>query len=117
MNVLIPMAGAGTRFAQAGYTFPKPLIDVKGKPMIQAVVDNLNIDARHIFIVQQEHYDRYHLDHLLRLIARGNCDIVKVEGITEGAACTTLLAKQYIDNDDPQSKHSCRLFCLFYQGL
>ena len=40
MNVLIPMAGAGSRFANAGYTFPKPLIDDNNKPMIQVVVDN-----------------------------------------------------------------------------
>jgi HAD superfamily hydrolase (TIGR01509 family) len=43
LNVLIPMAGAGSRFQQAGYTFPKPLIEVHGKPMIQVVVENLNI--------------------------------------------------------------------------
>lgn len=101
MTVLIPMAGAGARFAQAGYTFPKPLVNVHGKPMIQAVVDNLNIEARHIFIVQQEHYDRYNFRHLLPLIAGGDYDIITVTGVTEGAACTTLLAKEYIDNDNP----------------
>ena len=100
MNVLIPMAGAGSRFEQAGYTFPKPLIDVNGKPMIQRVVDNLNIDARHIFIVQKSHYEKYALKHMLNLIAP-NCEIVQVEGMTEGAACTTLLAKEFIDNDEP----------------
>jgi HAD superfamily hydrolase (TIGR01509 family) len=101
MNVLIPMAGAGSRFEQAGYTFPKPLIEVDGKPMIQTVVENLNIDARHIFIVQKSHYDKYNLKYLLNLITDNNCEIVQVEGITEGAACTTLLAKQFIDNDEP----------------
>ena len=100
MNVLIPMAGAGSRFEQAGYTFPKPLIDVNGKPMIQRVVDNLNIDARHIFIVQKSHYEKYALKHMLNLITP-NCEIVQVEGMTEGAACTTLLAKEFIDNDEP----------------
>ena len=100
MNVLIPMAGAGSRFEQAGYTFPKPLIDVNGKPMIQRVVENLNIDARHIFIVQKDHYEKYSLKHTLNLISP-NCEIVQVEGMTEGAACTTLLAKQFIDNDEP----------------
>jgi len=100
MNVLIPMAGAGSRFEQAGYTFPKPLIDVNGKPMIQRVVENLNMDARHIFIVQKEHYEKYALQHTLNLIAP-NCEIVQVEGITQGAACTTLLAKQFINNDEP----------------
>ncbi len=100
MNVLIPMAGAGSRFAKAGYTFPKPLIEVKGKPMIQLVVENLNIDARHIFVVQKEHYENYNLKHLLNLISPG-CKIVQVDGMTEGAACTTLLAKEFIDNDEP----------------
>jgi HAD superfamily hydrolase (TIGR01509 family) len=99
LNVLIPMAGAGSRFAQAGYTFPKPLIEVHGKPMIQVVVDNLNMEANYIFIVQQEHYDRYNLKYVLNLIAP-NCKIVCVSGLTEGAACTTLLAKEYIDNDN-----------------
>ena len=100
LNVLVPMAGAGSRFAQQGYTFPKPLIEVNGKPMIQVVVENLNIDAHYIFIVQKEHYEKYNLKYLLNLIAPG-CDIVQVNGITEGAACSTLLAKDYINNDSP----------------
>lgn len=100
LNVLIPMAGAGSRFEQAGYTFPKPLIDVEGKPMIQVVVDNLNIDANFIFIVQKSHREKYNLDTLLNLITPG-CKIVEVDGITEGAAVTTLLAKEYINNDAP----------------
>lgn len=100
LNVLIPMAGAGSRFEKAGYTFPKPLIDVVGKPMIQVVVDNLNMDANFIFIVQKSHRAQYNLDTLLNLISP-NCKIVEVDGITEGAACTTLLAENFIDNDNP----------------
>ena len=100
MNVLIPMAGAGSRFAAAGYTFPKPLIDVEGKPMIQVVVDNLNIDATFIYVVQKEHRAKFNLDTLLNLITP-NCKIVEVDGMTEGAACTTLLAKEFINNDEP----------------
>jgi len=100
LNVLIPMAGAGSRFAQAGYTFPKPLIDVNGKPMIQVVVENIGLDANFIFVVQKEHRERFKLDNMLPLIAP-NCRIVEVDGITEGAACTALLAKEYIDNDAP----------------
>ena len=100
LNVLVPMAGAGSRFAQQGYTFPKPLIEVNGKPMIQVVVENLNIEAHYIFIVQQEHYEKYNLKYMLNLIAPG-CDIVQVNGITEGAASSTLLAKNYINNDSP----------------
>jgi len=100
LNILIPMAGAGSRFQQAGYTFPKPLIDVNGKPMIQVVVDNLNIKANFIYVVQKEHRKKYNLDTLLNLITP-KCKIVEVDGITEGAACTALLAKKYIDNDKP----------------
>lgn len=100
LNILIPMAGAGSRFQQVGYTFPKPLIDINGKPMIQVVVDNLNIDANYIFIVQKEHRLKYNLDTLLNLITT-KCKIVEVDGITEGAACTTLLAKNYINNNQP----------------
>lgn len=100
MNVLIPMAGAGSRFAQAGYTFPKPLIEVNGKPMIQVVVENLNVEAHFIFLVQKDHYEKYNLKQLLNLIAPG-CDIIQVDGVTEGAACTTLLAKEIINNDEP----------------
>jgi beta-phosphoglucomutase-like phosphatase (HAD superfamily)/dTDP-glucose pyrophosphorylase len=100
MNVLIPMAGAGSRFATAGYTFPKPLIEVNGKPMIQVVIENLNIEANYTFVVRKEHYEKYSLQYLLTLIAPG-CNIVQVDELTEGSACTTLLAKQYIDNDSP----------------
>jgi dTDP-glucose pyrophosphorylase len=100
LNVLIPMAGAGSRFEKAGYTFPKPLIDVNGKPMIQTVVENLNIDANYIYVVQKQHRKKYNLDTLLNLITP-NCKIVEVDSITEGAACTALLAKEFINNNNP----------------
>jgi HAD superfamily hydrolase (TIGR01509 family) len=100
LNVLIPMAGAGSRFQSAGYTFPKPLIEVKGKPMIQVVVENLNIDANFIYVVQKEHREKYNLDTLLNLITP-DCKIVETDGMTEGAACTALLAKEHIDVEAP----------------
>jgi HAD superfamily hydrolase (TIGR01509 family) len=100
LNVLVPMAGAGSRFEKAGYTFPKPLIDVNGKPMIQVVVENLNIEAHYIFIVQKSHLEKYCLNQTLNLIAP-RCSVVVVDGLTEGAACTTLLAKHLIDSDTP----------------
>jgi len=100
MNILIPMAGAGSRFQEAGYTFPKPLIEVEGKPMIQVVVENLNMEGNHIFVVQKEHFEKFNLKYLLNLISP-NCKIIQVDGITEGAACTTLLAKEFINNDEP----------------
>jgi HAD superfamily hydrolase (TIGR01509 family) len=100
LNVLIPMAGAGSRFEQAGYIFPKPLIEVNGKPMIQVVIENLNLDANYIYVVQKAHREKYNLDTLLNLLTPG-CKIVETDGLTEGAACTALLAKEYIDNDNP----------------
>ena len=100
MNILIPMAGAGSRFEKAGYTFPKPLIDVAGQPMIQTVIENLNLQGKYIFLVRKEHYEKYDLKSLLNLIAP-NCEIVQIEGLTEGAACTVLKAQELIDNDEP----------------
>jgi HAD superfamily hydrolase (TIGR01509 family) len=99
MNILIPMAGEGSRFSKAGFTFPKPLIEVNGKPMIQAVVENINIDAQYIYIVRTDQYEKYNLKYMLEMISP-NCKIVKVDSLTEGAACTTLLAKEYIDNEE-----------------
>ena len=100
INILIPMAGNGSRFANAGYSFPKPLIEVNDKPMIQVVVENLNINANFIYIVKKEQYDRFNLKYLLNLITP-NCKILQVDELTKGAACTTLLAKEYINNDNP----------------
>ena len=100
LNVLIPMAGAGSRFEKAGYTFPKPLIDVNNKPMIQVVIENLNLDANFIYVVQKSHREKYNLDTLLNLITP-NCRIVEVDGLTEGAACTALIAKEFINNNNP----------------
>lgn len=100
LNILVPMAGRGSRFEKAGYTFPKPLIDVGGKPMIQLVVENINIEANYIFLVLKEHYSRYSLETVLNNIAP-NCKIIQIDSVTEGAACTTLLAKEYINNEQP----------------
>lgn len=95
------MAGEGSRFAKEGYTFPKPLIDVNGKPMIQVVVENLDFDATYIFLVRKEHLQRYSgLKTTLDRITNGKFQIVEVDGLTEGAACTTLLAKHLINDDD-----------------
>jgi HAD superfamily hydrolase (TIGR01509 family) len=100
INIVIPMSGLGSRFSTVGYTFPKPLIEVRNKPMIQVVTDNLNINANFIYIVQKSHYDKYNLKYLLNLISP-NCTIIQVDGLTEGAASSTLLAKDYINNDSP----------------
>ena len=100
MNILIPMAGEGSRFKKEGYTFPKPLIEVNGKPMIQCVVENLDFDANYIFLVRSDHLSKYNIESVLKFVTNGRYDIVTVESLTEGAACTALLAKNLIDNDD-----------------
>ena len=100
MNVLIPMAGAGKRFFDAGYIFPKPLIEVDNKPMIQWVMESLNLKANYIFIIQKEHQKKYNIQSVLKIL-QPNCKIIELDQITEGAACTTLLAKKYINNTNP----------------
>ncbi len=102
MKVLIPMAGAGSRFAKAGYKNPKPLIDVAGKAMIERVIDNIGLpDANYIFIAQKQHLqDHPQIKEKLKS-SSANVDIVEIDGLTEGAACTTLLAKSLINNESP----------------
>ena len=100
MNVLIPMAGAGKRFFDAGYVFPKPLIEVDNKPMIQWVIESLNLNANYIFIIQKEHQEKFNIKSVLKIL-QPNCKIIELDHLTEGAACTTLLAKEFINNSDP----------------
>jgi len=100
LNIVIPMAGAGSRFSKEGYAVPKPLIMFNGKTMIEHVVDNLNIDAHYTFIVQQEHIDNYKVDKVLKKIVP-NCNIIPLNGITDGAARSLLHAKHLINNTNP----------------
>ena len=101
LNIVIPMAGRGSRFQSAGYELPKPLIPVVGRPMIERVIQNLRPLQKHrfIFICLDEHIVHYGVDRQLAAWAPG-CAVVTVRQVTEGAACTVLLAKEYIDNDD-----------------
>ena len=99
MNVIIPMAGRGKRFEDAGYSFPKPLIDVNGKPMIQMIIENLNLTAKHIFICQGEHVQKFAIHDLMNLL-KPDSEIISINEITQGAAETVLKAKDLINNDD-----------------
>jgi len=101
-NIVIPMAGAGSRFSQVGYTVPKPLIPIHGIPMIQLVINNLRPSCPHqfIFICQHSHVAQYHLQEKLNQWAPGS-RLVEVDGLTEGAACTVLAAKEWINTDEP----------------
>lgn len=92
------MAGAGKRFQEAGYDKPKPLIDVCGEPMIKRVIDSLSssdTSTNFIFITQKEH-----LEMGLESYLKDKGTIVTVDKMTEGAACTVLLAEEYIDNNE-----------------
>ena len=95
------MAGHGSRFVAAGFKDPKPMILVNGKPMIQVVIDNLRPSCPHrfIFICQAEHLENYALRQLLESLAPG-CELIALDEVTQGAACTVLLASHIIDNDD-----------------
>lgn len=108
LNIVIPMAGHGSRFAKAGYTDPKPLIPVHGKPMIEVVIDNLRPARDHCFtfICQQQHLDQYGLGERLQLLAPG-CHVIPVSQVTEGAACTVLLAKDIINTPAPLMIANC----------
>ena len=100
LNILIPMAGEGSRFKDAGFFFPKPIIEVLNKPMIQWVIESLNIEANYIFLIQKKHQEKFNIKSMLKIL-QPNCKIVEINELTEGAACTTLLAKKYINNNDP----------------
>lgn len=101
LNIVIPMAGRGSRFAKEGYIMPKPLIDVHGKPMIERVTENILpvCEHRFIYLCLREHLEKYELERRLQEISPG-CIVVSVDQVTEGAACTVLLAERYIDNTD-----------------
>ncbi len=107
INILVPMGGLGKRFLQSGqYSWPKPLIEVplkngKTGPMIELVVQNLNLNGRYIFLVSREHYNKYAFNYLLPLITRPyDCEIVIEDPPISGCASACLLAKHLINNDD-----------------
>ena len=111
INIVIPMAGAGSRFVDAGYTLPKPLINVCGKTMIEVVCHNLRPSIAHkfIFICRDDHLKAHQLDRILQRVAPG-CDIICIGKVTEGAACTVLLARSVIDNQHPLMIANCDQF-------
>ncbi|HRQ82229.1 MAG TPA: glycosyltransferase family 2 protein, partial [Azospirillaceae bacterium] len=108
LNIVVPMAGRGRRFAEQGYASPKPLIPVCGRPMIELVVDNLRPSRPHrfIFLCLREHLEHYGLAAELARWAPG-CVVRPVDQVTEGAACTVLLARDLIDGPAPLMIANC----------
>lgn len=99
IKVLIPMAGEGSRFRDAGYQDIKPLIRVNNKTMIQIVIENINIEAEYIFIVREEDEKLYNISNYISSYTK-NYKIVLQKGKLPGAVSSSLLASQLIDNDD-----------------
>lgn len=107
LQIVIPMAGLGSRFANAGYDKPKPFIDVNGATMIERVLENLQTpDAKFILLARQEHVDA-EPEIVRKLLARGDVEIVPVSKVTEGAACTIALARPVLDPDAPMLIANC----------
>jgi NDP-sugar pyrophosphorylase family protein len=98
LNIVIPAAGRGRRFLEAGYVTPKPFIRLREKPMIEHVIDSvrptLGWNYRFTLLVQAD---------ALRFLtpAFAGMTIIAVDGVTDGAARTVLLAKHIIDTPDP----------------
>lgn len=103
MNILIPMAGRGSRFLEEGYETPKPFINVNGRPMIEAVLENIDPTYQNVIILALEEHLKVFKKDLVDLldIYCKSWKIISVNQITEGAACTALLAKDFINTNDP----------------
>ena len=100
INVLIPMAGEGSRFSIKGFKNPKPLIDIDGKSMINVVHDNIGLDAHYIFVAKEEHINKYNLKEHIQNFCK-DFTLISQDGRLDGAAISCLLAKDLIDNDSP----------------
>jgi 3,4-dihydroxy 2-butanone 4-phosphate synthase len=107
LNIVVPMVGQGSRFVEAGHSVPKPLVEVKGKPMIAHAIESLQIEGNYIFIVK-DNKDQYtkKLTECLKEISP-ECTIVKTSEETDGQACSVLLAKDIINSDTPLLVVNC----------
>lgn len=101
LNIVIPMAGVGSRFVNAGYQKPKPFIDVAGKPMIVRVLENLSsVDANFILIARAEHLAA-EKDLVRQIEGDYRVKFISIDSLTEGTACTLLFARKLISNQHP----------------
>ena len=102
LNIIIPLAGSSELFNNVGYYYPKPLIEIKGKIMIEHAIlqaSELNDLHRFIFIIKEEDAIKFHLDNTLKLLAEG-CIIIKLNNQTKGALCSTLMSIDLMDSND-----------------
>ena len=101
MKIVMPLAGRGSRFKEVGFKDPKPLIKILDKPMIQWALDSIDYAPKDlIFICLKDHVVNHQLDIKLKTLLSNEITIVTTDGVTQGAACTVLLAKNYINNDE-----------------
>jgi dTDP-glucose pyrophosphorylase len=115
MNIVIPMAGRGSRFAELGYAVPKPLIDVRGQPMYAWAMESLplGLAKRVIFICLAEHLrDRAIAEDISRRYSSLDPMIIGLDNVTEGQACTVLEARESINNDEPLVIYNADTYCL-----
>ena len=104
MNVLIPLSGGSKFFDSEEYFYPKMLVEILGKPMIQHAIENLQTmhqDLQFIFVVKKSDCIQFHLDDTLRLLTDGACKIIVLDEETKGAACSALMAIDAINNENP----------------
>jgi NDP-sugar pyrophosphorylase family protein len=101
IRIVVPMGGEGRQFIERGYTFPKPLVEIDGKPLIELVVENLTPSEPHqfVFVCRQDHVQSYALSDVLHLVAPG-CEVVTMRQPTAGALCSVLLAMEHLAKDD-----------------
>jgi NDP-sugar pyrophosphorylase family protein len=97
-TLILPMAGAGSRFSKEGYEIPKPLLDIEELPMIIQAVECLPKTSKKIFICQNEHLEKYKIGNVIKEYY-DNTEIIGIDYITEGQACTCDLAFQQFDID------------------
>ena len=101
IRIIVPMGGEGKRFVERGYSFPKPLVEIAGKPMIEVIVHNLTPTESYqfIFVCRQEHLEKFALSEVLNLIAPES-KVVSMHNPTAGALCSVLLGMEYLQHDD-----------------
>lgn len=105
MNILIPLAGLGKRFSDEGFTEPKPLIKIQNKEMILHAIDSLGINGKYLFVIRKSDFS----ENLKKILKLHNSDatIMEIDYLTDGPACTALLMKKYINNEEPLVIANC----------
>ena len=110
INILVPMAGPSLYFSNEPEGYPKPLMQIAGRTMIEYVADYLRQipgQNRFIFVVDEKEVRRFYLDNILKILFKDQVEVVVQRGKTKGAVCTALLAVSAIDNESPLVISNC----------